>query len=41
MERLSYVVMAMVYGMARLVGRWRGIVGMLIIGGVCYRKSLT
>lgn len=41
MERLSYVVIVMVYGMVRLAGRRRRIVGMLIIGSVCYRKSLT
>ena len=39
-ERLSCVVIGIVYGMVKLVGRWRGIVGMLIIGSVCYRKSL-
>ena len=39
-ERLSCVVMAIVYGIVRLVGRWRGIVRTLIIGSVCYRKSL-
>lgn len=45
MERLSYVVIVMVYEMARFgkasASRWRWIVGMLIIDGACYRNSLT
>ena len=40
MELLRYVVTAIVYEMVKLIGRWRGIVGRLIIGSVCYRKSL-
>lgn len=41
MELLSYIVIVMVYEMARLAGRRRWMVGTLIIDSVCYRKSLT
>ena len=34
-ERLGYVIVVMVYGMARLIGCWRWIVRTLIIDGVC------
>lgn len=40
MERLSCVIIVMVYGMVCVVGCGRRIVGTLIIYGVCYSNSL-